>query len=58
MVAQLRDVLAAEDSSIVAQENQHRGSFFPQGPEADCLAVWVYELNGGKGGAQSVDSHK
>ncbi len=58
MIAQLRDVLAAEDSSIVAQENEHRGSFFPQGPEADCLAVWVYEFNGGKGGAQSVDSHK
>jgi hypothetical protein len=50
MVAQLRDVLAAEDSSIVAEENEHRGAFFPQGPEAHCLAVWVYEFNGGKGG--------
>ena len=58
MIAQLRDMLAAEDSSIVAQENEHRGSFFPQGPEADSLAVWVFELNGGKGGTQGVGGHQ
>ena len=39
MIAQLRDMLAAEDSSIVAQEDEHCVSFFPQGPEADCLAI-------------------
>ena len=58
MIAQLRDMLAAEDSSIVAQENEHRGSFFPQGPEADSLAVWVFELNGGEGGTQGVCGHQ
>ena len=58
MIAQLRDMLAAEDSSIVAQENEHRGSFFPQGPKADCLADWVYEFNRGKGGTQSVGGHQ
>ena len=35
MIAQLRDMLAAEDSSIVTQEDEHRGSFFPQGPEGE-----------------------
>ena len=58
MIAQLRDMPAAEDSSIVAQENEHRGSFFPQGPEADSLAVWVFELNGGEGGTQGVCGHQ
>ena len=57
VIAQLRDLLAAEDSSIVAQKNEHRGSFVPQGPEANCLAVCVYEFNGGKGGTQSVGDH-
>lgn len=28
--AQLRDVLSAEDSTVVPEENQHRGPAFPQ----------------------------
>jgi hypothetical protein len=32
--AQLRDVLAAEDSAIVAQENDHRWRRFPQRSQA------------------------
>src|ERR1051326_5205814 len=33
--AQLRDMLAAEDSSIVAEECHHRGTLLPQRAEAD-----------------------
>ena len=58
MIAQLRDMLAAEDSSIVAQEDEHRGSFFPQGSEANCLAVWVREFNGGEGGGGGGIRHR
>ena len=58
MIAQLRDMLAAEDSSIVAQEDEHRGSFFPQGPEANCLAVWIREFNGGEGGGAGGIRHR
>lgn len=29
-IAQLRDVLAAEDSTVVAKEDQHRWSALPQ----------------------------
>ncbi|RUA03893.1 MAG: hypothetical protein DSY88_04460 [Candidatus Poseidoniales archaeon] len=58
MIAQLRDMLAAEDSSIVAQEDEHRGSFFPQGPKADCLAVWIREFNGGEGGGVGGIRHR
>jgi hypothetical protein len=38
-LAQLRDKLAAEDSSIVAQEDQDRGSAFPQRAEANFRAT-------------------
>ena len=47
VIAQLRDMVAAEDSPIVAQEDQHRGSVFPQRTEADFLAVWIREFNPG-----------
>ncbi len=39
--AQLRDVLAAEDSTVVAQEDQHRWSALPQGTEACWVAIGV-----------------
>ena len=58
MIAQLRDMLAAEDSSIVTQEDEHRGSFFPQGPEANCVAVWIREFNGGEGGGAGGIRHR
>ncbi len=41
--AQLRDVLAAENSSIVAEENEHGGVFRPQGTQTNLLAVGVRE---------------
>jgi|SRR5208337_940562 len=43
MFAQLRDVLAAEDSSIVAEENEHGGVILPQGTQTNLLAVGVRE---------------
>ena len=58
MIAQLCDMLAAEDSAIVAQEDEHRGSFFPQGPKPDCLAVWIREFNGGEGGGAGGIRHR
>jgi hypothetical protein len=35
VVAQLRDVLAAEDSSVVAKEGDHRGLVGPERAESD-----------------------
>jgi hypothetical protein len=39
--AQLRDVLTAEDSTVVAKEDQHRGPALPQGTEACWVAIGV-----------------
>ena len=39
VLAQLRDKLAAEDSPIVAQEDEDGGSTFPQRAEANFLAA-------------------
>jgi hypothetical protein len=39
--AQLRDVLTAEDSTVVAKEDQHRRSALPQGTEACWVAIGV-----------------
>jgi len=41
VAAQLRDVLAAEDSAVVAQEDQHCGTLLPQRAEADLLVLGV-----------------
>jgi len=41
--AQLRDVLAAEDSAVVAKENQDGGIVFPERAEPDLLAESVGE---------------
>ena len=57
VIAQLRDMLPAEDSPVVAQQDQHNGLFFPQGTEADLLAIGIRECNGGEGGAQGVGTH-
>jgi hypothetical protein len=38
VAAQLRDVLAAEDSTVVAQEDNDRGIFLPERAEADIVA--------------------
>jgi hypothetical protein len=41
--AQLRDVLAAEDSAVVAEEDDDGGIRFPERAEADGFAVGVGE---------------
>ena len=58
MIAQLRDILSAKDSSIVAKEDEYRWSYFPKGTEADILAVWIREFNGGEGRTQGVGVHR
>jgi hypothetical protein len=39
--AQLRDMLGAKDSTIMAKENQHRGRGFPQRSQTRCFAVGI-----------------
>ena len=39
--AQLRDVLSAEDSTVVAEKDHHGRSTLPQGAEARWLAIGV-----------------
>lgn len=41
--AQLRDVLSAEDSAVVAKEDEHGRSGLPQGAKARWIAVSVWE---------------
>jgi hypothetical protein len=45
--AQLRDMLAAENSTIMAQKDQHRRPFLPQGAKARCIAVRIRERDTG-----------
>jgi len=45
MVAQLRDVLAAEDSSVVEKENDHCGFVGPERAEPDQLSFGVRQNN-------------
>jgi hypothetical protein len=46
--AQLRDVLAAENSTVVPQENQDSGSRLPKGPEPDLAAIGVGKNDAGQ----------
>ena len=46
MFAQLRDMLAAEDSAVVAKENQDGGIVFPERAEPELLAESVGEDDG------------
>ena len=46
--AQLRDVLSAEDSTVVAKEDHDGGSTLPQGAEASRIAVGVRERYSGQ----------
>jgi hypothetical protein len=43
VLAQLRDVLAAEDSAVVAEEDEDGGIRFPERAEADGFAEGVGE---------------
>lgn len=48
VLAQLRDVFAAEDSAVMAQEDQHRGSVGPESPQPDGTLVGVGQGDAGK----------
>lgn len=54
MLAQLRDVLAAEDSTVVAEENDSGGLPLPESSEAVWLAVAVREDDGGQSFTERV----
>jgi hypothetical protein len=53
VLAQLRDVLAAENSTIVPQKDDHRRRISPQGAECYWLAVHVRQGDAGQSGAVS-----
>ena len=44
--AQLRDVLAAEDSAVVAEEDENCGMRFPERAETDLVAEGVGKCDG------------
>jgi len=48
MGAQLRDVLAAEDSTVVSQENNDGGLADPQRTKAKFLTVHIGQRNHGE----------
>jgi hypothetical protein len=50
--AQLRDVLSAEDSTIVPKKDHHGRPRFPQGSETSRLAIGVWESYSGELAAQ------
>ena len=52
--AQLRDMLAAEDSTIVAQEDYHRRLPLPKRTQADLLATGIGQDNGRKRFGQHI----
>jgi len=52
--AQLRDVLAAEDSAVVAKEDEDGGICFPEGAEADGFAESVGEGDSCESLAESI----
>lgn len=51
--AQLRDVLVAEDSAVVAKKNDDGGVAFPERAETDFLAVRIWENDIGESLAES-----
>jgi hypothetical protein len=46
--AQLRDVLSAEDSTVMTKKDQHGGTALPQGAEARWFAIGVRERDSGQ----------
>jgi hypothetical protein len=46
--AQLRDVLSAEDSAVVAEKDHHSRPRFPQGSETSRLAIGVRKRDSGE----------
>jgi hypothetical protein len=59
--AQLRDVLAAENSTVMAKEDQHCRRIFPERAQARCLAFGVGKSDAGQFAAEGLchggDSH-
>lgn len=45
VLAQLRDVLPAEDSTVVPKENDHGLGSFPEGAQADGVSAGVGQVN-------------
>ena len=54
VLAQLRDVLATEDSTVVAKKDEDGGIVFPEGAEADLLAEGIGEGDPGELMAKSI----
>ncbi len=54
MVAQLRNMLAAEDSSVVAQEDDHGRAAFPQRAKPNFAPVGIRKRNIGKRSAERL----
>lgn len=54
MFAQLRDVLAAEDSTVVAKEDDHGRPLGPQRSKLDRVAVGIRQRDGSKTGADGI----
>jgi len=52
VLAQLRDVLAAEDSAVVTEEDHDRGAVGPERAESDYAAVAIGEDDRRKGAAE------
>lgn len=45
VLAQLRDVLTAEDSSVMTKENYHRRALLPQRPEAQLAVIGIRQCD-------------
>jgi hypothetical protein len=52
--AQLRDVLAAEDSAVVTQEDNHRWLAEPQGAQPDFPTVGIRKRDQSKAAIEGV----
>jgi hypothetical protein len=52
VVTQLRDMVAAENSAVVAQEDHHRRGLVPQLAELVLVAVGVGKAEVGKSGGE------
>ena len=46
--AQLRDVLTAEDSTIMAEENENRRPLFPESSKTMVVPIAIWQHDGGK----------
>lgn len=56
--AQLRDVLAAEDSTVVPKEGDHRGTIGPERAEPHLVALSVGQDDGGKTRTEGGAEHR